>query len=81
MSIEINKILEERDFSLVIEYPNNTGNRLSRAELEDICQLVIGQPTPNNNVRFIVKSLDDKYFNVMYIKSWDKFLYDKVVAR
>ena len=81
MSIELGQILEERDFSLAVEYPMNLGNTLSRGELEDICSLVIGQSTPNNSVKFIVKGLDNKYFLVYYIKKWDKFLFEKVTAR
>jgi len=81
MGIEIGQILEERDFSLAIDYPQSTGNNLSRAELEDISNMVIGQPTPNNSVKFIVKSADDKYFLVYYIKAWDKFLYEKLTKR
>jgi len=81
MSVEIQQILEERDFSLAVDYPRDTGNNLSRAELEDICMYVIGQTVPNNTVSFRVKTADNKYFLIEYIKIWDKFLYEKMTAR
>ena len=81
MSIELGQILEERDFSLAVDYPVATGTGLSRSELESICQSVIGQPVPNNSVRFRVKSADNKYFLVEYIKPWDKFLWKRMGVR
>ena len=81
MSVELGQILLERDFSMIVDYPMKTKNTLSRGELEDICQHVLGQNVPNETVRFIVKSLDNKYFLVMYIKPWDKFLWNKMKVR
>ena len=81
MSIELGQILLERDFSLAVDYTSSTGNNLSRAELEDICNHVMGQPTPDNSVRFRVKTSDNKYFLVEYIKPWDKYLYEKMTVR
>jgi len=81
MDIELGQILEERDFSLTIDYPSNLGNTLSRGELEDITNMVIGQPIPNNTVRFVVRGLDNKYFLVYYVKPWDKFLWERLTAR
>ena len=79
--MELNTILEENDFTLVVDYTQVTGNSLSRTELEDIVFYAIGQSVPDNNVRFIVTTLDDKYFLVLYLKDKDKFLYEKLTAR
>jgi len=79
--IEIGQVLLEHDFRMNVECPYNLGNTLSRGELEDICNLAIGQPTPDNSVRFRVKSLDNKYFTVEYVKPWDKFLWTKAKVR
>ena len=81
MGIEIGQILLERDFRMSVDYQNNLGNTLSRGELEDICTHVLGQSTPDNSCRFRVKSLDNKYFIVEYVKSWDKFLWVKSKVR
>ena len=81
MGIEIGQILLERDFRMNVEYLNNLGNTLSRAELEDICLQTIGQEVPNNSCKFRVKSLDNKYFVVEYVKPWDKFLWKKFGSR
>jgi len=79
--MELSTILEENDFTLVVDYNQATGNTLSRGELEDIVFYAIGQSTPDNNVRFIVTTLDDKYFLVLYLKDKDKFLFEKLTAR
>ena len=79
--MELNTILEENDFTLVVDYTQVTGNSLSRTELEDIVFYAIGQSVPDNNVRFIVTTLDDKYFLVLYLKDKDKFLFEKMTAR
>ena len=79
--MDIRLILEEHDFSRVIEHSGAVGRGLSRAECEAIVQEAIGQPTPNNTVKFIVHTADDKWFLVYYIKSADKFLYEKLTAR
>ena len=78
---EIQTILEENDFSLVVEHSGATANNLSRAECEAIVQEYLGQPTPNRTVRFIVHTADDKWFLIFYIKQADKFLYEKLTAR
>ena len=74
--MEIRQILEENDFSRVIEYNGTTGNRLSRAE----CEAIVN-PLPDRNVRFIVHTADDKWFLLMYIASHNTFLYEKLTAR
>ena len=79
--MEIRQILEENDFSLVVEHSGATGNNLSRAECEAIVNQEIGQPTPERTMRFIVHTADDKWFLVFYIKQADKFLYEKLTAR
>ncbi len=79
--MELGQILIERDFGMVIDYPVSLGNTLSRSELEDICTAAIGQSTPNNNVRFTVHSLDDKWFVVYYFKDFDKFIFERYTAR
>ena len=79
--IEIKDILEHNDFSLVVEHSGATGNNLSRAECEAIVNQAIGQDTPDNTLKFVVHTADDKWFLVYYIKSADKFLYEKLTAR
>ena len=79
--MEIRDILEHNDFSRVIEYPQATGRHLSRFECEDMVNSVIGAPVPNNNVKFIVHTADDKWFVIWYAKEQDKFLYEKLTAR
>ena len=79
--MEIRNILEENDFSLVVEHSGATGNNLSRAECEAIVQQEMGYPIPQNNVKFIVHTADDKWFVVWYAKAQDKFLYEKLTAR
>ena len=78
---ELSTILEENNFTLVVDYNQATGNNLSRTELEDIVFYTIGQSVPNNNVSFIVNTLDDKWFLVFYVESKDKFLYEKLTSR
>jgi len=79
--MELRDILVENNFDLVVDYPNNTGNQLSKAELRDICQVAIGQDRPNNNVRFIVRTADDKRFVVYYTADNQEFLYEKLTRR
>jgi len=79
--MELAAILNEMDFTPFIEYNGNLGNGLSRSECESIVNSVIGQNTPNNDYKFLVKSTDDKYFVVFYVKSIDKFLFEKLTAR
>ena len=79
--IEISKILSENDFSRVIEYNNDVGRQLSRTECEAIVQEAIGKPIPDNNVRFLVHTANDKWFLIIYVKNADKFLYEKLTAR
>jgi len=81
MGAEIKDILERNDFSIKVDYPVKVKNTLSRGELEDIVEFVTGNPIPENDVKFIIKSLDNKYFLVEYIKSWDKFLWKKMIDR
>ena len=78
---EIRDILEHNDFSLVVEHSGATGNNLSRAECEAIVNQEIGQSIPDNNVKFIVHTADDKWCVVWYAKAQDKFLYEKLTAR
>ena len=78
---ELKDILEHNDFSLVIEYNGDVGRQLSRAECEAIVEQAIGQTTPDNNVRFVVHTANDKWFLIFYIESADKFLYEKLTAR
>jgi len=79
--MELKTILEENDFTLVVESSQDTGNNPSRSKLETICNEAIGQSTPTRSVRFIVHTNDDKWFLVLYIESADKFLYEKLTAR
>jgi hypothetical protein len=79
--MEIGQILLERDFSAVVNYSQSVGNNLSRAEHEHICQEFLGTTIPANNIRYIVKGLDDKYFFVTYLKDHDVFLHEKLTAR
>ena len=69
------------DFTPFIEYNGNLGNGLSRSECESIVNSVIGKNTPDNDYKFLVKGTDDKYFIVFYVKSIDKFLFEKLTAR
>ena len=78
---EIKTILEENDFSLVVEYSGDSNNTPNRAKLEDFVQEYLGQSTPNRTVRFIVHTANDKWFLIFYIKEADKFLYEKLTAR
>ena len=78
--MELSAILHDHDFTAVVEYSGNTGNNLSRGELESICTEAIGQSTPDNTVRFIVHTADDKWFLVLYVENADKFLYEKLTA-
>jgi hypothetical protein len=79
--MDLVNILRDNDFSRVIDYPNNLGNGLSRGECEDICQQEFGVSIPRKTVRFLVRGADDKYFFVVYVKDWDKFLFEKLTAR
>ena len=79
--MELSSILEDHDFSRVVEYSGRTGTTLSRWELEDICQQAIGTPTPLANAKSLVHTSDDKWFLVIYILRADKFLYEKLTVR
>ena len=79
--MEIRQILEENDFSLVVEYNDRLPNNPDRADFEAIVQQVIGQNTPQRTMRFIAHSTNDKWFLVFYVKDQDKFLYEKLTAR
>jgi len=72
---------QDVDYTKVFDYSQSTGNTLSRAELEDICQEHLGVNTPNNNIAFVVCTADDKWFIVRYVHSHDKFIYEKLSAR
>ena len=78
---ELRGILEHNELSLIVEHSGATGNSLSRAECEAIVNEAIGQSVPNNNVKFIVHTADNKWFVVWYAKQADKFLYEKLTAR
>ena len=79
--MELSRILEENDFSKVLEYSGTTGNNPSRADFEDMVYEAVGHPTPNNTMRFIAHTANDKWFFVYYVKDADKFLYEKLTAR
>ena len=74
--MDIRQILEENDFSRVIEYPIATGKKLSRQECESIVYATIGQTTPPNAVRFIVHTADGHWFLVFYNNN--EFIYEKL---
>ena len=78
---ELQNIMEENDFSLVVEYSGSMSNTPNRAKIEDVVQEVIGQPVPNRTMRFIVHSDNDKWFLIWYTKDQDKFLFEKLTAR
>ena len=79
--MEIKTILEENDFSLVIEYNGSLGNNPNRGDFESVVNQVIGQDTPDRTMRFLVHSNNNKWFLVFYVKDQDKFLYEKLTAR
>jgi len=79
--MEIKNILERNTFTITVEYPQNTGNTLSRTEIEDIVFSEIGQNIPDNDVKFFVHTLDNKFFEIQYLKGYDKFLWNKAKVR
>ena len=79
--MEIKNILERNTFTITVEYPQNTGNTLSRAEIEDIVFSEIGQNIPDNDVLFYVHTLDNKWFRLQYIKTQNTLLWEKLKAR
>ena len=78
---ELRDILEHNELVLVVEHNGATGNVLLRAECEAIVNQEMGYPIPQNNVKFIVHTADDKWFVVWYVKDADKFLFEKLTAR
>ena len=79
--MEIKNILKNEDFTLVVEYSKNLPNTPSRSKLEDVVQEAIGKTVPDNTVKYLVHSANDKWFLVYYVKDADVFLFEKLTAR
>jgi hypothetical protein len=79
--MEIGQLGMIEDLTPVFESNEDWTNTPSRAKFENLIQLVYGQPTPTYDLQFIVKTTDNKFFFVHYVKQYDKFLYEKLAKR
>ena len=79
--MELNKILEEHDFTKLINYSGSLGKGISKAEFKAICQEAIGKDKPDNTVSFIVKDTDNNVFSVYYNSTDSEFYFEKLTRK
>ena len=79
--MDIRDVFLRESFEPVFEFSGNTGNGLSRNECEAISQEAYGSTTPPRNIKAIIHTADDKWFLLLYFKTQDKFLFEKLTPR
>ena len=79
--IDIKQVMLEEDVQPHFDYGYNLGRNPSRGKLETMCEALYGSLVPPKDARFTVRDLEGDWFIIIYNKTHDEFVFEKLTVR